>query len=398
MIGGVPTGSRDRFDTDSPLYQSISRARPRSATGTRRWPTAPRCTATRPTRPASTPSAGSSRDKKPVEYLVVANNSTEPKTADLATWSRDDRLKPLYGRRQPAAHRRRGAVTVTRAAAVGAGVEGDRQRRRHEEGARGAPHLAVATARWSAAAPRSRRPCPRTPSRRCPSPTARWARRTGRASAPTTTRRTASSTTSATWPTGRCWSTAPCSRTRGAGCPRAAATAWSATRRRWRGGGGGGVEPVEQPAGVAVPGDHNSEMGCPGDWQPDCAQAQLALDDDDEIWKGEFDLPAGVVCLQGGDRTATGTRTTAPGGAPNGGNIAYTAPGTPVTFYYEHSHALRHVRRRAPDHDAGGQPPVRARVLRRLGAGLHARLADRPGRRRRGHLRHLASCPPAATR
>ena len=35
-------------------------------------------------------------------------------------------------------------------------------------------------------------------------------------------------------------------------------------------------------------------MGCPGDWQPDCAQAQLALDPNDDIWKGTFDaIPAG---------------------------------------------------------------------------------------------------------
>ena len=36
------------------------------------------------------------------------------------------------------------------------------------------------------------------------------------------------------------------------------------------GGGGGGVGPVTQPdSGVACPGRHNTEMGCPGDWQPD---------------------------------------------------------------------------------------------------------------------------------
>jgi hypothetical protein len=49
------------------------------------------------------------------------------------------------------------------------------------------------------------------------------------------------------------------------------------------GGGGGSVGPVTQPANVSVPGSHNSEMGCPGDWQPDCAQAQLALDATDQI-------------------------------------------------------------------------------------------------------------------
>ena len=61
------------------------------------------------------------------------------------------------------------------------------------------------------------------------------------------------------------------------------------------GGGGGGsdpVGPVEQPGAVSVPGTHNTEMGCPGDWQPDCAQAQLSLGAEG-IWKGTFDIPIG---------------------------------------------------------------------------------------------------------
>ena len=58
------------------------------------------------------------------------------------------------------------------------------------------------------------------------------------------------------------------------------------------GGGGGGVGPVTQPDAVSVPGDHNSEMGCPADWSPDCAQAQLTLDPKDQIWKGTYTLPA----------------------------------------------------------------------------------------------------------
>ena len=55
-------------------------------------------------------------------------------------------------------------------------------------------------------------------------------------------------------------------------------------------GGGGPIDPVVQPANVSVPGDHNSEMGCTGDWQPDCDQAQLALDPKDDVWKGTYTL------------------------------------------------------------------------------------------------------------
>jgi hypothetical protein len=34
-------------------------------------------------------------------------------------------------------------------------------------------------------------------------------------------------------------------------------------------------------------------MGCPADWAPDCPQAQLALDPDDQVWKGTYTLPPG---------------------------------------------------------------------------------------------------------
>ena len=33
------------------------------------------------------------------------------------------------------------------------------------------------------------------------------------------------------------------------------------------------------------PGNLNSEMGCAGDWDPGCDQAQLALDPKDLVWK-----------------------------------------------------------------------------------------------------------------
>ena len=50
-------------------------------------------------------------------------------------------------------------------------------------------------------------------------------------------------------------------------------------------GPGTGAGPVTQPANASIPGSHNSEMGCPGDWQPECAQAQLKRDANDDIWK-----------------------------------------------------------------------------------------------------------------
>ena len=103
------------------------------------------------------------------------------------------------------------------------------------------------------------------------------------------------------------------------------------------GGGGGGVGPVTQPDNVSVPGSHNSEMGCPGDWQPDCAQAQLALDATDQIWKGKFAaIPAGDYEYKAAINKSWDENYGA-GAVKGGSNIAYKAPGTDVTFYYDHA-------------------------------------------------------------
>ncbi|HEY0639705.1 MAG TPA: pullulanase-type alpha-1,6-glucosidase [Pseudonocardiaceae bacterium] len=91
-----------------------------------------------------------------------------------------------------------------------------------------------------------------------------------------------------------------------------------------------------EPAVVAVAGAHNSEMGCPGDWQPDCAQAALTRDAADGIWKGTFTVPAGPyeykAALNGSWDENYGA-----GGVQNGPNIPYTAPGGPVRFFYDHA-------------------------------------------------------------
>ncbi len=53
--------------------------------------------------------------------------------------------------------------------------------------------------------------------------------------------------------------------------------------------GGGGP----QPSSVTLAGSLQSELGCPGDWQPECAATHLALDTTDEVWQAAFDVPAG---------------------------------------------------------------------------------------------------------
>ena len=47
------------------------------------------------------------------------------------------------------------------------------------------------------------------------------------------------------------------------------------------------------PASVTITGSLQSELGCPGDWQPDCAATRLTYDGDDDVWQSSFTLPAG---------------------------------------------------------------------------------------------------------
>jgi glycosidase len=57
------------------------------------------------------------------------------------------------------------------------------------------------------------------------------------------------------------------------------------------------VPSVERVSGgvsaVTVGGDLQSELGCPGDWQPDCTLTDLAFDPGTGQWTGTFSLPPG---------------------------------------------------------------------------------------------------------
>ena len=76
----------------------------------------------------------------------------------------------------------------------------------------------------------------------------------------------------------------------------------SATRRSFRSGLVLGLalalpaaaSDTPDPQSVTIPGSFQSEVGCPGDWQPECAQTHLALDPEDGVWQAVFALPAGA--------------------------------------------------------------------------------------------------------
>jgi len=106
------------------------------------------------------------------------------------------------------------------------------------------------------------------------------------------------------------------------------------------------VLPVEaqgsNPDIVNIPGTHQDELGCSGEWQPDCENTLLTYDTEDDVWQGTYEIqpandddkkgPRYKVALNGGWGENYGVNATA-----NGADIplVVTEP-TEVKFYYDH--------------------------------------------------------------
>jgi len=91
------------------------------------------------------------------------------------------------------------------------------------------------------------------------------------------------------------------------------------------------------PANVTIGGSLQSELGCPGDWQPDCAAAHLTYDAADGVWQRAFSLPAGSYQYKAALNDSWDEnygRHAVPGGA----NIPLELPAAAtVKFYYDHA-------------------------------------------------------------
>ncbi|WP_412864994.1 pullulanase-type alpha-1,6-glucosidase [Cellulomonas sp. 179-A 9B4 NHS] len=102
-------------------------------------------------------------------------------------------------------------------------------------------------------------------------------------------------------------------------------------------------EPEPEPENllVTVPGSHNSELGCGGDWVADCPAVTLARagGEGSTVYQGTLSLPPGEYEY----KVAIGgawTENYGAGGVPGGANIPFTVTGEgeqDVTFVYDHA-------------------------------------------------------------
>ena len=96
------------------------------------------------------------------------------------------------------------------------------------------------------------------------------------------------------------------------------------------------AEHTPTPSSVTITGSLQDELGCPGDWQPDCAFTHLAYDAADDVWQGVFSIPAGnweyKAALNGSWDENYGANA-----QQNGPNIPLNlGAAEDVKFYYDH--------------------------------------------------------------
>ncbi|MFZ5884489.1 MAG: pullulanase-type alpha-1,6-glucosidase [Chloroflexota bacterium] len=96
------------------------------------------------------------------------------------------------------------------------------------------------------------------------------------------------------------------------------------------------------PEMVNIPGTHQDELGCPGEWQPACEATLLTYDIEDDVWQGTYEIqpandddkkgPRYKVALNGGWGENYGLNAT-----QNGPDIPLVvSQPTLVKFYYDH--------------------------------------------------------------
>ena len=90
------------------------------------------------------------------------------------------------------------------------------------------------------------------------------------------------------------------------------------------------------PSTVTAAGNLQDELGCSGDWQPDCSVTHLLFDAEDGLWQAVFTVPAGSWEYKAALNDSWDENYGA-NAAPNGANILLNVGATTdVKFYYDH--------------------------------------------------------------
>ena len=98
-----------------------------------------------------------------------------------------------------------------------------------------------------------------------------------------------------------------------------------------------GADHTADPTNVTIAGSLQDELGCPGDWDPACADTHLVYDADDDVWQGVFNVPAGSFEYKAALNDSWDENYGA-GGVADGPNIPLDlAAATDVKFYYDHT-------------------------------------------------------------
>ncbi len=102
------------------------------------------------------------------------------------------------------------------------------------------------------------------------------------------------------------------------------------------------AQETSQPDKVGIPGTHQDELGCPGEWQPDCEKTLLTYDPEDDVWQGEFLIEPNNDDDQRGPRykvalNGTWDENYGKNATRNGADIPLVvSQPTQVKFYYDH--------------------------------------------------------------
>ncbi len=90
------------------------------------------------------------------------------------------------------------------------------------------------------------------------------------------------------------------------------------------------------PSSVTIAGSLQSELGCSGDWVPDCAATHLTYDSADDVWQRTLSLPGGSFEYKAALNDAW-DENYGLHAQPGGANIPVDAgSGRDVKFYYDH--------------------------------------------------------------